>query len=79
MSALGHLARAVSGASFSPESFFAMFTCYFDEAGGKDHGFTVVAGWAASIERWEHFEVDWKLFLIKWGVPHLHMKEFTQS
>ena len=55
-----------------------MFTCYFDEAGGKDHGFTVVAGYIASVEQWEHFEVDWKLFLISYKVPYFHMSRLSQ-
>jgi hypothetical protein len=52
-----------------------MLTTYFDEAGGEDHGFTVVCGWVASIEQWDGFEVDWKLFLAKYDVPYFHMKE----
>jgi len=49
----------------------------FDESSGK--GFTVVAGWIASVEQWDHFEVDWNLFLISYKVPYLHMKEYSQS
>ncbi len=56
-----------------------MFAAYFDEAGGEDIRFTLVCGYAASVADWEAFEVDWKLFLIKFGVPYLHMKEFSQS
>ena|SRR5882672_3213114 len=56
-----------------------MFTAYFDESGGKDIGFTFVAGYAASIAEWNSFEVDWKLFLAKFQVPYLHMKWFSQS
>ncbi len=55
-----------------------MFTCYFDEAGGKDFGFTVVAGYVASVEEWEHFEVDWKLSLISYKVPYFHMAKLSQ-
>jgi hypothetical protein len=51
----------------------------YDESGGEDLRFTFVCGYAASIAQWESFEVDWKLFLIKFGVPYLHMKEFSQS
>ncbi len=54
-----------------------MLTCYFDEAGGRDIRYTVVAGWVASVERWERFEVDWRIFLAKYDVPHFHMKEYT--
>ena len=52
-----------------------MLTGYFDEACGKD--FTVVCGWIASVDEWDNFEVDWKLFLIKYDVPYFHMKEFV--
>jgi hypothetical protein len=48
---------------------------YFDESRGK--GFVVVGGWIASVEDWEHFEVDWKLFLIAYKVPYFHMKELA--
>lgn len=54
-----------------------MLTCYFDEAGGVDHGFTVVAGYVATVEQWENFEVDWKLSLISYKVPYLHMAKLA--
>jgi hypothetical protein len=56
-----------------------MFAAYFDEAGGDDLGYMFVAGYVASVEEWERFEIDWKLFLAKFDVPYLHMKEFSQS
>ena len=56
-----------------------MFASYFDEAGGDDLGFTVIGGFGATIAQWESFECDWKLFLSKFNVPYLHMKDFTQS
>jgi hypothetical protein len=49
----------------------------FDESCGK--GFTILAGWIASAEEWEHFETDWTLFLIDYGVPVFHMREYSQS
>jgi hypothetical protein len=52
---------------------------YFDEAGGSDCGFTFVCGWISSIERWEKFEIDWKLLLSFHDLPYFHMKEFSQS
>jgi hypothetical protein len=55
-----------------------MLTCYFDEAGGIDHGFIVVAGYIASVEQWEHFEADWKLFLISYKIPYFHMAKLSQ-
>lgn len=56
-----------------------MITCYFDEAGGKDQEFVVVAGWASTVEQWERFAIDWRLMLAKHGVPYLHMKEYSAS
>ncbi|MGA2876612.1 MAG: hypothetical protein ABSE82_13870 [Nitrososphaerales archaeon] len=78
-SALEHLGRSVMGRRYSPKILFAMFTTYFDEAGSDDLGYMFVAGYVASVEAWERFEVDWKLFLAKFDVPYLHMKEFSQS
>jgi hypothetical protein len=79
-SAFCHLARSVLGARYhSKDALFAMLTCYFDEAGGSDIGYTVVAGWAASVEQWDRFEADWRIFLAKYDVSHFHMKQYAQS
>lgn len=56
-----------------------MLTCYMDEAGGDDEGFTVVCGWVSTVSRWEQFEIDWRLFLASFDVTYFHMKEFSQS
>jgi hypothetical protein len=56
-----------------------MFTSYFDEAGGEDHGFIVVCGYAGTFESWQQFEWDWKIFLANYRVPYFHMKEYSQS
>jgi uncharacterized protein DUF3800 len=56
-----------------------MFSCYFDDAGGKDHGFMIVAGYVANVQRWQQFECDWKIFLAKYDLPYLHMKTFAHS
>ena len=56
-----------------------MLTCYLDEAGGEQDQSTVVCGWVSTVALWEQFEIDWKLFLISYKVPYLHMKEFSQS
>src|SRR5208282_3753475 len=78
--ALEHLARIVWGVRWdSSENFLAMMTCYFDDAGGKDHGFIVVAGYVASVQRWQQFEYDWKIFLASHNLPYLHMKTFAHS
>lgn len=79
MSALVHLGRALWGARYSPDKEFVLLTCYLDEAGGRQDGFTVVCGWLSSVALWEQFEIDWKLFLISYKVPYFHMKEFAQS
>ncbi len=55
-----------------------MLSGYFDEAGGSDYGFTVVAGYSSSVEQWDSFEIDWKLFLDSYYVPYFHMARFSQ-
>lgn len=62
-----------------PDKLFGMFTCYFDESGGSDHGFIAVCGFIASVERWQAFEVAWREMLVKYDLPYLHMKEFAHS
>jgi hypothetical protein len=39
----------------------------------------VIGGWIASTEEWDRFEIDWKLFLISYKVPYLHMREYAHS
>ena len=77
--ALEHIGRSVWGVRYSPENRFAMFTCYFDDAGGKDHGFILVAGYVANLQRWQQFESDWRIFLASYNLPYLHMKTFAHS
>ncbi len=55
-----------------------MLTGYFDE-GVRENSFTVVCGWLSTVNQWDGFEVDWKLFLASYKVPYFHMKEFSQS
>ncbi len=65
-----------------PVDWFVMLSSYngyFDAAGGKDHGFIVVAGWMSTLDRWESFEWKWNEFLIHYDLPYFHMKEFAQS
>jgi hypothetical protein len=76
--AFEHLGRAVLGLRYSPRSIFVMLSGYFDEAAGDDYGFTVVAGYPASVEQWDSFEIDWKLFLASYHVPYFHMSKFSQ-
>jgi hypothetical protein len=46
-----------------------MLTCYFDEAGGNEYKFIIVAGYVSSVEQWLVFESDWKILLAKYQVP----------
>src|SRR5579863_351601 len=75
-STLRHIAGSVGAES---RSLWGMFTAYYDAAGGKDHGFIVVAGWVSDLEMWEKFAVDWRLALAQAHVPYFHMKAFSQS
>jgi hypothetical protein len=78
MSAPDHLGRSLWGLRYRSENWFVMMTSYFDDSGGEDHNFTFVCGWVASVQAWQAFEVQWKLFLAKHEVLYLHMKEFSQ-
>lgn len=73
------LGRSLMGRRYSPKALFTMFAAYFDESGGNDSRFTFVCGYTATVAQWSAFEFDWKLFLAKFRVPYLHMKEFSQS
>lgn len=53
-------------------------TGYFDDAGGADHGFTVVSGWLSTILKWRQFDTDWKLLLAHYDLPYFSMKECAQ-
>lgn len=62
-----------------------MFTFYADESGdrwteaNKLHDFIFVCGYTASVEQWERFEIDWKLYLAKYGVTAFHMADYAHS
>jgi hypothetical protein len=65
-----------------PDSLFAMinsYGLYCDAAGGKDHGFIVVAGYLSTYEKWLAFNREWNLLLGASNLPYFHMKEFAQS
>jgi hypothetical protein len=55
-----------------------MLTGYFDE-GVREDLFTVICGFASTVDQWDSFEVDWTLFLASYGVPYFHMEEFAHS
>jgi len=58
---------------------FNSHTLYLDAAGGKDHGFIVVAGYLSTFEKWVSFATKWNLHLAAYDIPYFHMKEFSQS
>jgi hypothetical protein len=51
-----------------------MFTGYFDDSGGADHGFTTVCGWTASLEEWRRFAEQWRTLLAMAKIPYFTMK-----
>ena len=55
------------------------YSLYCDAAGGKDHGFIVVAGYLSTYEKWLAFNREWNLLLGAYDLPYFHMKEFAQS
>lgn len=56
----------------------SLFYLYCDAAGGKDHGFIVVAGYLSTFEKWNVFTGQWNKLLAAFDVPYFHMKEFAQ-
>lgn len=54
------------------------FYLYCDAAGGKDHGFIVVAGYLSTFEGWNAFTGEWNKLLAIYDVPYFHMKKFSQ-
>jgi hypothetical protein len=75
---LEHIGRALWAQDYVPQGLFALLTCYFDDAGGADHGYTVVAGWIASVEQWEGFTEDWQELLSEYGLESFTMKDCAQ-
>jgi hypothetical protein len=75
---LEHIGRSIWGRNYSGKGLFAMLTCYFDDAGGKDHGYTVVAGWVASVDQWEGFTDEWEDLLKEYSLAEFTMKECAQ-
>jgi len=54
-----------------------MFSGYFHDAGGADHGYTVVAGWVSTLEKWKSFAEQWSRLLATFGVSHFGMKTLS--
>ncbi len=66
----------VNGTIAILQGYRACFDCSYDEAANIPRPATVVAGFAASLENWDSWEVDWKLVLAEFNAPYFHMKEF---
>jgi hypothetical protein len=73
-SPLEHIAQSVWVERYSEKGLFALLTCYFDDAGGEDHGFTSVSGWVASVEQWREFGQMWSDMLKVYRIPYFTMK-----
>jgi hypothetical protein len=71
---LDHIALAINAGE---DTIFAMLTGYFDDAGGADHGYTVVAGWMSTVERWRDFAGQWEQMLADFQVPWFDMKALS--
>jgi hypothetical protein len=54
-----------------------MLSAYFDEAISDELSLTTIAGWVATVRQWEAFEMSWRIFLSRYDVPYLHMKEYA--
>lgn len=51
---------------------------YFDESGTHAGSEAVaVAGYLATPEEWESFEVEWRAALAEWGLDYFHMSKFA--
>jgi hypothetical protein len=73
----GALELIAGSLNFGDDSVFGMFTGYFDDAGGADHGYTVVAGWVSTMERWRAFAEQWRYMLAAFRVPWYDMKTLS--
>lgn len=69
-------AFSVNGSIAMLQGHEACFDCSTDEAMNIPRPATLVAGFATSLEKWERWEVDWKLVLAEFNAPYFHMKEF---
>ena len=74
LAALDRIAAAINA---NGDTMFAMLTGYFDDAGGADHGYTVVAGWVSTVEKWRAFAEQWEAMLAAFQVPWFDMKTLS--
>ena len=77
-SSIEHIAMALHFGRWE-ETLFAMLTAYFDASGGEEQHSVVIAGFVQTAKNWVEFEREWRVFLDRYQVPHLHMKEFAHS
>lgn len=56
-------------------------SAYYDASGSQTDGDSplVIGVVVSSADKWHHFEMEWIKALSDFGMPYLHMKEFTQS
>jgi hypothetical protein len=77
---LSHLADALCLRANALLIALDAYTVYFDESGSHDQSrMFIVAGWAASVEQWKHFEKHWRAILTDENAEYFHMKEFAPS
>jgi hypothetical protein len=78
-SSIASLARAFAYHRDSGLNFMVM-TAFFDESGthGKDSPATVFGGFAANEAQWAQFEDSLKALMARFGVKHMHAKDFRQ-
>ena len=77
MNSVSHLQHIAAAINAGEKTAFAMLTGYFDDAGGADHGFTVVAGWVSTVDRWSIFAEQWEQMLAAFQVPWFDMKTLS--
>lgn len=76
-SPIQHLSRSVFINGDRSEHLMLMLSGYFDKSGQADQAATVVCGYVSTVDKWEQFEIDWRLVLAKTEVPYFHMTDFV--
>jgi hypothetical protein len=76
-SAVRHICVGVWFNRSLDERLLLMYESYFDNSG--DRASIIVAGWAASAEKWLSFEDGWRKHLALYNLPYFHMKEFGKN
>jgi hypothetical protein len=77
---MAHLAKSHLFSLYRGDAFMAIFSAYFDASGHPDQGdILTVAGYAATVDSWIRFDVEWKEILASEGVGSFHMTDFASS